>query len=529
MRAVLMSLLSLTLILGTAGCTKKKKADYDLDIATTLRINISTEPPSLDWHKSTDTTSALIQDNMMEGLVEYNLTDKELGLKPALATEWRAENNNQTWFFTIRKGVKWTDGQELTAQQFIDGWQRLLTPATAAEYAYFLYGIKNARPFNEGKLTDFSQVGVSVTDKGELKVELTSPTAYFPYLLTHHSTFPVRLDVIAKHGDQWIEPGKIVTLGAYTLKVWDHDKAIVLERNEGYYGEKAKTKHILAYMINELSTALNLFNAGKIDAQTQLPSTELRELRKRAEYRETGILSIYYYGFNVKKPPLDNPIVRKAISHAIDRKEVTQMLDGGQIPLTSWVPPGMFGYEPNMGTEFSPDKAKQLLEQAGYKDRSKFPKIEIGFNTNDDHKRVAENIQAQLKRNLGIDVELKNEEWKVYLKSLKTDPPHIFRLGWLADYPDPDNFLNLMTSYSENNHTRWGSKEFDDLIAKAVGLATQEMRAQVYTEAQKILTEKDVPVAPIYASVAHSLVAPRVVDFPFNSMQRFVFKGVSLK
>ena len=414
-------------------------------------------------------------------------------------------------------------------QHFIDGWQRLLTPATASEYAYFLYGIKGARAFNEGKLTDFGQVGASITDTGELKVELTSPTAYFPYLLTHHSTYPIRLDVIAKHGDQWTEPGKIVTLGAFTLKVWDHDKAVVLERNEAYYGEKAKVKHILAYMINELSTALNLFNAGKIDAQTSLPSTELRELRKRSEFRETGILSIYYYGFNVKKPPLDNPTVRKAISHAIDRKEITQMLDGGQIPLTSWVPPGMFGYEPNTGTEFNVDKAKEMLDKAGYKDRSKFPKIEIGFNTNDDHKRVAENIQAQLKRNLGVDVELKNEEWKVYLKSLQTDPPHIFRLGWLADYPDPDNFLNLMTSYSENNHTQWGSKKFDDLIEKAVGLATQEMREEVYNQAQKLLTEEEVPVAPIYASVAHSLVAPRVVNFPFNSMQRYIFKEVSLK
>lgn len=528
MRAILTILATIALVLSV-GCTKKKKADYDLDLNSTLRINISTEPPSLDWNKSTDTTSALIQDNIMEGLVEYQLDDPNLGIKPALATEWRQEDNSQVWYFKIRTGVKWTDGKELSAQQFLDGWQRLLTPATASEYAYFLYGIKNAREFNEGKLKDFSKVGATVTADGELKVELTGPMAYFPYLLTHHSTYPIRLDVIEKHKDHWTDPGKIVTLGAFTLKVWDHDKAIVLERNDGYYGEKSKVKHILAYMINELSTALNLFNAGKIDAQTTLPSTELRELRKRPEYRETGILSIYYYGFNVKKAPLDNPTVRKAISHAIDRKEITQMLDGGQIPLTSWVPPGMFGYEPDTGTEFSIEKAKAMLDQAGYKDRSKFPKIEIGFNTNEDHKRVAENIQAQLKRNLGIDVELKNEEWKVYLKSLQTDPPHIFRLGWLADYPDPDNFLNLMTSYSENNHTRWGSKEFDALISKAVGLGTKEKRQQVYSMAQKILTEKEVPVAPIYASVSHSLVAPRVVNFPFNSMQRYIFKGVSLK
>ena len=528
MRSILAAFVVIVLVFSI-GCTKKKKEDYNLNLSSTLRINISTEPPSLDWNKSTDTTSALIQDNIMEGLVEYKLDDPNLKIQPALATEWRQEKNNQVWFFKIRQGVKWTDGKKLTAQQVLDGWQRLLTPATASEYAYFLYGIKNAREFNEGKLKDFTQVGASITKTGELKVELTGPMAYFPYLLTHHSTYPIRLDVIKKHGDQWTEPGKIVTLGAFTLKVWDHDKAIVLERNEGYYGQKAKVKNILAYMINELSTALNLFNAGKIDAQTSLPSTELRKLRQRPEYREASVLSIYYYGFNVKKAPLDNPIVRKAISHAIDRREITQMLDGGQTPLSSWVPPGMFGHEPNIGVNFNVSKAKEMLDKAGYKDRSKLPKIQIGFNTNEDHKRVAENVQAQLKRNLGIDVELKNEEWKVYLKSLQTDPPHIFRLGWLADFPDPDNFLNLMTSYSENNHTRWGSKDFDKLIARAVGLGSEKLRRQVYSKAQKILTEQEVPVVPIYASVSHALISPRVVNFPFNSMQRYIFKGISLK
>ncbi|MCB0362673.1 MAG: peptide ABC transporter substrate-binding protein, partial [Bdellovibrionales bacterium] len=484
---------------------------------------------SLDWNKSADTTSGLIQDNIMEGLVGYDTSDSSLGLKPALATEWRSEKNNQIWFFKLRSGVKWTNGQEFTAQQVLDGWERLLTPSTASEYAYFLYGIKNARAFNESKIKDFSEVGVKITDGGEIRVELTSPTSYFPFLLTHHSTFPILKEVIAKHGDRWTEPGNIVTLGAFVLKIWDHDKAIVLERNESYYGEKAKIKNVLAYMINELSTAINLFNAGKIDAQMQLPSTELSELRKRPEYRETSILSIYYYGFNTRKPPLDNLEVRKAISYAIDRKEITQMLNGGEVPLTSWVPPGMMGYEPGIGINFDPKKGKELLDKAGYTDRSKLARLEIGFNTHEDHKRIAENVQAQLKRNLGIDVELKNEEWKVYLKSLRTDPPHIFRMGWLADYPDPDNFLNLMTSYSENNFTRWKNKEYDGLIEKGVGLDSVDERKAVYSQAQRLLTEKDVAVVPLYTQVAHALVSSRVVNFPFGPLNRFVFKEVALK
>lgn len=511
------------------SCTKKRQSDYGLDLATTLRINIMTEPPSLDWNKSADTTSALVLLNIMEGLVQYKPSDPQLGLVPGLATEWRGEENNRIWYFKLRPGVKWSDGKDFTPQQVLDGWERLLNQTTASEYAYFLYGIKNARAYNEGKLKDFSEVGVKITDQGELRVELTTPTAYFPYLMTHHSTYPIRKDVVERHGDKWTEPGNIVTLGPFNLKIWDHDKAIVLERNEGYYGNKAKVKHILAYMINELSTAINLFNVGKIDIQSQLPSTELRRLRERPEYHETGILSIYYYGFNVRKPPLDNLQVRKALALAINRKEVTQIIDGGEVPLSGWVPPGMFGYEPGIGIDFNPEKARELLDQAGFKDRSKLPKIEIGFNTNEDHQRIAENIQAQLKRNLGIEVELKNEEWKMYLKSLRTNPPHIFRMGWLADYPDPDNFCNLVTSYSENNFTRWENKKYDELIGQGVGLSNPDERKKIYLQAQKILVEQDIPVVPLFAQVAHGLVSPRVVDFYFGPLQNFDFRYVSLK
>ncbi len=515
-------------VLVGVSCTKKKKGDYGLDPAETLRVNLTTEPPSLDWSKSTDTTSSHVQDNIMEGLVEYNFADPDLGLEGALAEKWEATNNAQTWTFKLRKGVKWTDGKGLTAQQFVDGWERLLNPLTASEYSYFLYGIKNARAYNEGKIKDFSQVGVSVNKEGDLVVELVGSQSYFPYLLTHHCTYPIRLDVIKTHGDKWTDPGKIVTLGPFTLKTWDHDKAIVLERNETYYGTKAKVKYILGYMITEMSTAINLFDKGQLDAQIQLPSTELPLLKKRPEYKESGILSLYYYGFNVKRAPMDNSWVRKAVSYAIDRKEITNMLAGGQVPLTSWVPPGMFGYEPERGINFDSKKANEALDKAGYKDRSKFPKITLSFNTNENHQRIAENVQAQLKRNLGINVELQNEEWKVYLNTLKTKPAHIYRMGWLADYPDPDNFLNLMTSYSDNNHTNWGNESFDKLIGKAASELNKNTRKALYSKAQTILTEVDVPVAPVFSSVSSILVSKRIKNYPNNTMNRYQYKKVEI-
>ena len=511
------------------SCTKKSTLEYGLKLEETLRVNFMTEPPSLDWHKAVDTTSAHVTENLMNGLAEYDYASAELPARGALATEFVPSNKAKTWTITLRKGVKWTDGVEFTAQHVVDGWERLLNPKTASEYAYFLYNIKNAKPYNEGKIKDFSQVGVKINDKGQVVVELEQPQSYFPYLLTHHSTFPVRKDITDKYGDKWTDPDKIVTLGPYKLKVWEHDKNLVLERNEEYWGEKAKIKNILVYMINEYSTALNLFESGKLDFQMSLPSRELAKLRSKPGYRQTPIFSIYYYGFNTRKAPFNNVKVRRAFAQAIDRKQITDLISGGQVPLSSWIPVSMFGYEAEKGLKFNPEAANKLLDEAGFKDRSKFPRIKIGFNTNEDHQRIAENVQAQLKKNLGVDVELNNEEWKVYLNSLKTDPPSMYRMGWVGDYPDPDNFMNLMTSYSENNRTGWKNLEYDKYIKEGATVVNRDQRKAIYSKAQALMTEQEAPVIPIYSSVTQNLISERVQNFPLNAMNRFPFKGVTFK
>ena len=513
----------------TQACTKKASLDYDLKVEETLRINLNQEPPSLDWSKSTDTTSSLIEVNIMEGLVEFDLNDPELGVKPALAESWTPSNSSQTWTITLRKGVKWTDGKAFEASQVIDGWKRLLQPETASQYAYFLFNVKNAQKFNSGEIKDFSQVGIRINDNGQLVVDLEKPQSYFPYLLTHHSTYPIRLDVIEKFGDQWTEPQNIQTLGAYKLKIWDHDKAIVLERNDDYYGEKAKIKHIYGYMINEYSTAFNLFESGRLDYQDTIPGNELSGLKGKPTYREGPLLGIYYYGFNTKKAPFDNEKVRKAFVHAIDRKQITDILGGDMEPLSAWVPKGMFGHEENLGLKFDPEKAKTLLKEAGFTDASKFPRVVLGFNSNENHQRVAENYQAQIKKNLGIQIEVQSEEWKVYLNRVQNDTPNIYRMGWLADYPDPDNFLNLMTSYSENNHTGWKNTDYDKLIAQGSTVVDKTERRRIYSEAQKLLTETAAPVSPIYSMISHTLVSERVKNFKENSLQRRIFKGVTLQ
>ncbi|MES2767899.1 MAG: peptide ABC transporter substrate-binding protein [Bdellovibrionota bacterium] len=525
--------LSLTALIFTTSCTKTssdKTLKFGVKKSETLIVNLQTEPPSLDWNKSTDTTSSEVQGNIMEGLVQFDLADPELKALPALATKWESDKAVQKWTFELRTDVKWTDGVEFDAQQVVDGWERLLNPKTAAEYSYFLYNVKNAKAYNEGKIKDFSQVGIKTVGKHKIEVQLESPMSFFPSLLVHHSTYPVRKDLIEKHGDKWTEAGNMVTLGAYKLMKWEHDEAILLERNDAYFGEKAKTKYVLGRMITEQSSAINAFDAGEIDVIPELPSNDVSVLKQRPEYQKQNGLIVYYYGFNTKQKPFDNLDFRKAVAMAIDKKEITKVLGQDDVTATSWVPKGMMGHEEEMGIKFDPAKAKEHMAKAGYADATKVPKITITFNTNENHKKVAENVQAQLKRNLGINIEILNEEWKVYLSKLKSKKGYsIFRMGWVADYPDPDNFLNLLTSTSANNHTGWKNEKYDSLIAKGVSELNSDKRKEYYKEAQKLVLEEDVAAVPLYYSIRQYLINSRVSGFKLNPLDEKDYKSVMVK
>lgn len=524
---VWLSLAWVGIVLSLAvGCTRKGVSDLPLN--ETLRINVLTEPPTLDWHKATDLTSANLIANLMEGLVQFDFPSGSPRLIPALALKWEPSEGGKKWKFQLRRGVVWSDGVPFTEKHVVDAWRRLLSRETASDTAHMLYPIKNAQAFNGGKKT-WDEVGVKVTAPFEVTVELERPLSFFPLVLRGISTYPIRLDVIEKHGDKWTEPGNIVTLGPFNLKSWAHDKLLVLERNDKYYGEKAKTKYVSCLMIVEQATAINLFDSGKIDSVHSLPSIEVANQSKRPEYRRTSLFRTYFYGFNTQLPPVDDPLVRRAIAMAIDRDEVVKMLAGGERPLSGWVPQGLLGSDPDVGVKFNPIEARALLKRAGYDGgKKKFPLISLSFNTNEDHKRIAENVQAQLKRNLGIGVELKNEEWKVYLSSLKTNPSHLFRLGWQAQYPDPHDFMVIMAGYSENNRTRWKDPKYDELVVTGAALADETKRAETYRRAQKIMLEDAVATIPLFSSVSHMLVSPRTKDYPVNAIEAQIFKGAGL-
>lgn len=494
-----------------------------------FNLRIFSEPPTLDWSLATDNVSILLLQNLMEGLANFKNEGGKMVAKPALAEKWDVSKDGKTYTYHLRKGVTWSDGTPLTAQNFWDSWERALNPKTASEYAYFLFDVSGAQDYNTGKLKDPSKIGMKVVDANTFEVTLNKRASYFPNIPCFTVTYPVRKDLIEKYGIKWTDPGKMQTVGPFTLTDWKHDSKVVLSANPKYYGGKPRLETVTGYIINEDTTAINMFESGKLQYVSRLPPVEIDRLKGTPGYRNGPFLRGYYYGFNIKKKPFDDVRVRQAFALAIDRKQITDMLKGGQMPISSWIPKGMLAYDPKAGLGFDVTKAKKLLADAGYPDGKGFPQVTFMFDTRDDHKMIAERLQAIWKKNLGVDLKAQNEDWKVYLNRLKSDVPPMFRLGWGADYPDPDNFMALFTSYSGNNYTQWKSKDFDKLVEEGASEASPKKREAIYKKAQDLLLVKDTVIVPLFQDALNVLVAPQVKHLELNAMDILFLKDVSIE
>jgi len=420
---------ALVILLVLSSCTENPTED-----PSAFRMTIKNEPPTLDATLATDTVSFTILTNLMEGLTQY---DADLNPIPAIAKRWEYSNEGQTLTFHLRKDVFWSDGKKVTAEDFEYSWKRLLDPKTAAQYAYFLFDIKNASEYNSGTIKDSDQVGVRALASDILEVTLKKPVVYFPSITTFMVTFPLRKDIIEKYGDDWTEPENMVTNGPYLLDKWEHEYKLVLKANPKHYEGKPQINTVQIFVVQEPTTALTLYETGELD-YIELPPIAIPHYKSHPEYRNKPQLRGYYYGFNIKKPPFDNVLVRRALAHSINRSLIPRILKGGELPASSWIPKGMFGYNESIGSKFNPEKARSLLAEAGYPEGKNFPKATAVFNTGDVNRLIGEFLQEQWKKHLNVDIQFESQEWKVFLSRLDLDPPQIFRLGWGADFPDPD-------------------------------------------------------------------------------------------
>lgn len=510
MKKILGIVLAVSLSVAS-GCTRKEKSRGE-----TFVWNNNTEVATLDPALMEDNASGNVSWQIQEGLLEYD--PKTLVPIPGVATHWDVSQDGRIYTFYLRKNAKWSNGDPVTAKDFEYSWRRVLEPATASPYAYILYFLEKGEEYNTGALKDFSKVGVQAVDSYTLKATLKNPTPFFPQVVAFHTYRPVHRATVEKWGNQWTRPQHIVTNGAYKLDSWIPQKEILLSKNPHYWDvENVQIPKVKFIPVEDRETGLKLHLNGNVTYTEDLPYLKIPELKTRADYQNGPVMIVYWYELNVTKPPLNNVKVRQALNMALDKERIVQVLQKEDIAAFNLVPPGTLGYQSPKGPGFDPEKAKQLLTEAGYADPKSMPKIDIYYNTSENHKAIAEIAQNMWKQNLGIEVGILNQEWKVYLQSLHQKKFDVGRMGWIADYADPYTFLSVFTSTSQQNHTGWTDPVYDDLVLnRSTTEQDPQKRFKILQEAERMFLE-NIPAIPIYHYARPILLDPRVKGFYHNA------------
>ncbi|ANF36030.1 peptide ABC transporter substrate-binding protein [Bacillus velezensis] len=475
---------------------------------TSLNINIKTEPFSLHPGLANDSVSGGVIRQTFEGLTRVNSKGEP---EEGMASKIETSKDGKTYTFTIRDGAKWSNGDPVTAQDFEYAWKWALDPNNESQYAYQLYYIKGAEAANTGK-GKIDDVGVKAVNDKTLKVELNNPTPYFTQLTSFYTYMPVNKKIAEKHKNWNTNAGEnYVSNGPFKMTAWKHSGSITLEKNDQYWDKDAvKLKKINMVMINNNNTELKKFQAGELDwagmPLGQLPTESLPTLKKDGSLHVEPIAGVYWYKFNTEEKPLNNVNIRKALAYAIDRSSIVKnVTQGEQIPAMAAVPPSMKGFKDNTKGYFKDNDVKSAkeflnkgLKELGVKNASDLPAIKLSFNTDDAHAKIAQAVQEMWKKNLGVKVELDNSEWNVYIDKLHSQNYQIARMGWLGDFNDPINFLELFRDKEGgNNDTGWEDPEFKKLLNQSQLETDPDKRIEELKKAEKIFIDA-MPVAPVY-------------------------------
>ena len=520
MKRLLIKLLALALFPMTGCAPHRERSDL-------VFIN-GAEPETLDPALITGQPEGRIVNALFEGLLRF---DRDGIAGPGVASSWELSPDHCVYTFHLRHEARWSDGKQITAADFVDSWRRTLDPVTASAYSYQLFSVKGAEEFANsplGQTPDFSSVGVRALDEHTLEVMLRQPTPYFLDLCSFPTLYPVRTDLIAKYGDDWVKPGKLVGNGSFILEDWKINDAIHLKRNPLYWDAKnisLRTVEVLP--ISQANVAYNFYAARQADLimdKGLAPPSLLDALKIRPDFHAAPFLGTFFLRFNCAKGPFTDVRVRKAFAMAVNRKRITSKITrAGESDALSFVPPGIPGYEAPKGLPEDVHTARRLLAEAGYPDGKGFPLTNYLYSEGELNEGVAVELQAMWKEQLGVTVQLARQEWKVYLNSLGSLDFGIARSSWVGDYPDPNTFLDLFLSESGNNRTGWKNVAYDQMIhdaARAAADTDPKKRFAIMRRAEEFLVRAEAPISPLFFYVGIQLydgnhlggIEPNVLD-----------------
>ena len=484
--------------------------------------HIKDEPASLDPVKAVGLPEIQVIRDLFEGLTNQDAHGK---IVPGVAQSW-SSSDNKTWIFTLRNTARWSNGEPVTAHDFVYSWQRLVDPKNSASFAWFaaLSGIENATAITKGEISP-DKLGVTALDNQRLKVTLDRPVPWFPSLVANVALFPVPQKVVEKEGESWTSPGKLVGNGAYQLSERVVNEKIVLTRNPQYWDNAHSVLSKVTFLpINEESSATKRYRSNDIDITESFPKNMYALLKKElpGEVYTPDQLGTYYYAFNTQKGPTADVRVRKALSWSIDRSIIAEKVVGtGEKPAWHFTPDVTAGFKPldsilqqHPQNELNA-QAKALLASAGYGPEKPLH-LKLLYNTSESHQKIAIAVASMWKKNLGVDVTLENQEWKTYIDSRNSGNFDVIRASWVGDYNEPSTFLSLLTSGNTSNIARFKNEDYDAVMAKASSETSEQARNVDYNRAEQILADQ-APIAPIYQYTNGRLIKPWVKGYPITN------------
>jgi oligopeptide transport system substrate-binding protein len=524
------------LALGTAACSRHETRVEQGNREKILHVGNGGDIADLDPHTAIGAIEGDVMGALFEPLIQLDPVD--LHPVPGAAASWEVSPDGRVYTFHLRPDAKWSNGDPLRAGDWVYSFRRLITPALAAPFLNYATLVEGATEYSAGKTTDFGTVGVREIDPLTLEIRLRNPTPYFPAVLNFWPLYPVhratieKFDAFARPGQAWTRAGNLVGNGPFILKEWIPNDHITVVANPNYWGhDKARLREIRFYPVDNTDTEERMFRAGQLHVASSVPVTKIEAYRREHSdaLHVTPILGTFYFALNTRNPPLNDLRVRRALALAIDRKAIVDtVLRGGERPAYAFTPDGMGDYVVGAKLKADVNEARRLLAEAGFPGGAGFPKLDVIFNTNGTYSALAEAIQFMWKRELGIESELRNMEWKVYLNTVHNGNFQVARLGWEAVVLDPHDFLEQFRTNSSNNWTGWSNPEYDRILEESERTSSNADRYQLLQKLDAII-EREMPIIPIYHNTHRSLVHPAVKDWPDNAINIKIFQQTYLE